>query len=464
MTAGPRWEYRPSGKTLRGYIKSDAFVNGIRGPFGSGKSTASIMKLWRNVLRQPKAPDGIRYRRSIIVRNSYPELSTTTIKTWHQWWPSGFGRWVGQGPPRHHIRFDDIDWEVIFLALDRPDDIAKLLSSEPSDAWINEAREVPKAVLDALTGRVGRYPPVRDGGCAHPMVCMDTNPPDTDHWWYRLAEEERPEDFAFFAQPSGRSDEAENVEFLPPRYYERQMSGKDEAWIKVYVDGEYGFVQDGKPVFPEYKDGLHCQAVELIPKRPILAGMDFGLTPAAVIGQRLPSGVIVLRSEIVTEHMGARRFGEVVGAELRGRYRDFPVEAITGDPAGNQRSGIDEDETVFKILRAAGIDARPASTNDFTLRREAVAAALTRLVDGTPGLVLHPDCKVLRKGFMGGYRYRRVQVTGVERFHDVPEKNSYSHVCDAAQYALLGAGEGREVVRPAGARLAPRRSHLGFVA
>lgn len=463
MSVGPNWEYKPSGATLRAYIKSDAFVNGIRGPFGSGKSTASIMKLWRNVLRQPQAPDGKRYRRSIIVRNSYPELSTTTIKTWHQWWPAGFGRWRGQGPPTHHIQFEDIDWEVIFLALDRPDDIAKLLSSEPSDAWINEAREVPKAVLDALTGRVGRFPPVRDGGCANPMVCLDTNPPDTDHWWYRMAEEQQPAEFAFFSQPSGRSAEAENLGFLPPRYYQRQMAGKDDAWIKVYVDGDYGYVQDGKSVFPEYKDGMHCRPLEIVPKRGLLVGLDFGLTPAAIIGQRLSSGVIVWRSELVTEDMGARRFGELVGAELRGRYGAHEIEAITGDPAGNQRSGIDEDETVFKILRAVGVDARPANTNDFTMRREAVAAGLSRLVDGTPALVVHPDCKVTRKGLMGGYRYRRLQVAGDERYHDVPEKNAYSHPLDAGQYLMLGAGEGRELVR----RSTPmpfRRPKLGFVA
>ena len=35
-----------------------------------------------------------------------------------------------------------------------------------------------------------------------------------------------------------------------------------------------------------------------------------------------------------------------------------------------------------------------------------------RLVDGDPGLLLSPHCKVLRNGFAGGYHYRRVKVAG----------------------------------------------------
>jgi hypothetical protein len=116
------------------------------------------------------------------------------MKTWFQWVPKEAGKWVDQGPPSHTIRKYDregaviFEWEVIFVALDTPADVAKLLSMELSDAWINEAREVPKAILDGLTGRVGRYPAVRDGGCHEAQILMDTNPPDTDHWWYALAE------------------------------------------------------------------------------------------------------------------------------------------------------------------------------------------------------------------------------------------------------------------------------------
>ena len=43
---------------------------------------------------------------------------------------------------------------------------------------------------------------------------------------------------------------------------------------------------------------------------------------------------------------------------------------------------------------------------------------------------------------MGGFCFRRVQLAGQVRFHDVPDKNAFSHVADAGQYANLALGEG----------------------
>jgi hypothetical protein len=48
----------------------------------------------------------------------------------------------------------------------------------------------------------------------------------------------------------------------------------------------------------------------------------------------------------------------------------------------------------------------------------------------------------------GGYRFRRVAVRGTERYADAPEKNLFSHPCEAGQYLMLGSGEGRSLVRP----------------
>ena len=232
-------------------------------------------------------------------------------------------------------------------------------------------------------------------------------------------------------------------------YYLRTLGGKTENWINVYVHAEYGFVQDGKPVYPEYRDSVHCKRFEIIQQHPLLIGIDFGLTPAATIAQRTYTGQHRVRHEIVTEDMGAKRFGEILSSFLRERYPGFPIEAITGDPAGDKRADSDE-STAFAILKTAGISAKPAMSNDPTLRRESVAQALSRLIDGEPGWIVHPDCAMLRRGMNGAYRYKRVQVLGDERFHDMPDKNMASHVCEAEQYRMLGAGEGRAVLRGVG--------------
>jgi len=41
---------------------------------------------------------------------------------------------------------------------------------------------------------------------------MDTNPPDSDHWYFKLFEGEGTPGYEIFHQPSGLSPEAENIE------------------------------------------------------------------------------------------------------------------------------------------------------------------------------------------------------------------------------------------------------------
>jgi len=415
------------------------------GPVGSGKSTACCWEMFRRLQEQAPGADGIRRSRWAVVRNTYRELTDTTLNTWRDWFEA-VGHWNNQDMT-HRIKFADVEAEIMFRALDRPQDVKKLLSLELTGAWVNEAREVPRAVIDMLQGRVGRYPSKREGGPTWFGVIMDTNPPDNDHWWYRLFEETSPKGWMLFKQPSGRREGAENIENLPAGYYERLEAGKDQEWIRVYVDGEYGFISEGRPVYPEFRDHLHIaqQPIETINGEPVYVGIDFGLTPAAVFGQRDVRGRWRWLHELVTEDMGAVRFGELLAAEMQQKFPGFEFQ-VWGDPAGEQRSQTDE-TTPFQILRARGIRARPAPTNDFTLRREAVAVPLSRLVDGEPGLSISPKCQTLRKAMGGGYAYKRVQVSGDERFHDKPDKNQYSHVAEAAQYLMLGAGEGRAIVR-----------------
>jgi len=441
------WSYSPPGPIAAEFMQSDAFVRGLMGPIGSGKSTACVMEILRRASEQEPNAQGVRRTRAAVIRNTYPELSTTTIKTWHEWMPETIGHWRSQGPPRHFIRAGDMELEVLFLALDSPDSVSKLLSLELTFAWLNECRQIPRAVLDGVTGRIGRFPPKREGGATWSGIIMDTNAPDTDSWYYKLAEENTPPEYEFYRQPGGMASGAENRDNLPERYYERAAAGKDEMWTNVYVHGNYGFVLDGKPVFPEYNDGLHCvdESVKVNSKLPVYVGIDFGLTPACVFAQRNAVGQWMVFDEIVTEDMGAVRFAEVLGARINERYKGLEFE-VYGDPAGDQRAQTDE-RTPFEILRKAGIPAIPAPSNDAVLRREAVAVPLTRLIDGKPGVAVSTECTVLRKGLMGGYCYRRVMMAGSERHHDRPDKNRYSHVVEALEYLMLGAGEGKALVK-----------------
>ena len=456
--------------TLAKVHSSDAFYRGVMGPVRSGKSTGCSMEVMKWALIQNPQGDGVRRSRFAVVRNTYGELRDTTLKTWLMWFPEEhFGKFNRQ-QMTHYVEIEPaegvrVSSEVLFRALDRPDDVAKLLSMELTGAWVNEAREVPKIIVDTLGDRVGQYPSALMGGCVRPGVIMDTNPPDSDHWWYTIAETGQfkgqavdPDVWEFFKQPGallegkeGYSPNplAENIENLNEGmdYYLKRLSGKGKDYIKVYYCGQYGFVIDGKPVFPEYIDAEHCTKDNLEPIKglPIYVGLDFGLTPAAVFTQRFLNGSWRWFDELCAEDMGISRFADILGPVLRGRYSDFDI-AIYGDPAGEQRSQTDE-RTPFQILEAKGIPALPAPTNDFTLRREAVAVHLQRFIDGRPGLMVSPKCVMARKGLAGGFAYKRKKVSGDETYHDMPYKNMYSHPVEAGGYAMIGAGEGDLLIK-----------------
>lgn len=467
------FQYEPPGPVAEDFLLSDAFIRGIRGPVGSGKSVSCVMDMVRTAQMQPLY-NGKRHYRGLVVRNTYGELESTTLKTFHMWFPQDLGRFVKSAPIVHHIQLGEMDMEFLFLALDRPEHVKKLLSLEVTQAWLNEAREIPKAILDAATVRVGRYPNQQMGGSVRAGVIMDTNSPDSDHWWPKMSDLADPQAIAetlaleqelremgalpegqklmeFFTQPGAEGTDgrqnpnAENLANLPPGYYVKAKVGKTQDWINVYVRNLYGFVMDGRAVYPEYRDTFHTAPLAYSPDLSLHIGMDFGLTPAAVFAQRSAMGQVRILSELVATRLGAKNFAREVRAHLAEYYANARIGTITGDPAGNIAAQTDE-TTVFQVLEAEGVIAKPAHSNDFTIRREAVADGLTKIIDGQPAMVVNTSCRQFRKAMAGGYHFRRVRVSGDERFEDKPYKNMHSHVAEAGQYLMMGLGIGREVL------------------
>ena len=213
------------------------------------------MELVQRGLKQTRGADGVRRSRWGVLRNTSKQLEDTTERTFFQWLnPITFGTWT---PSKHNFIINTLKGEgdekaahieVMFRALDRPDQIGDLLSLELTGAWVNEAREIPWAVIDALRPRVGRYPAIRDGGASWFGIIMDTNPPDIESDWYKFFETtdhtETVADLAripgfegltvdnfrrLFRQPSGRSPAAENLENLRPGYYQSEAIGKSQG-------------------------------------------------------------------------------------------------------------------------------------------------------------------------------------------------------------------------------------------
>jgi hypothetical protein len=198
------WDYTTSPIAWE-YLQDRSFAAFIIGPVGSGKSVPSLQRIEALGQEQEPSPDGKRRSRFAIVRNTMPELRSTTAVTYQQIYPpESWGEIIWRSPAEHVLeaRGQDIEIQVNLLALDKPKDVKKLLSLELTGAFLNEVREVPRSVVTRMTERVGRFG-VNERPSSWSGLWADTNPPDADHWLYRWHHGERPAGFEFYQQPPG---------------------------------------------------------------------------------------------------------------------------------------------------------------------------------------------------------------------------------------------------------------------
>lgn len=454
------------------FINSNGFIDLVMGPYGSGKSTMCVQRIVRSAAKMPYWFNGRRKSRWAVVRNTSGELVSTTLQTWLNWFADLGDIRKRQKPLlTYEHQFNDgdgiIELDLIFIALDRPEDVRKIKSLELTGVYLNELSELPQNVLSHFKGRVnGRFP--SKSFCSDPHwsgIIADTNPPDEDHWIYKDFETEISHSYTVFHQPSGlvedenglvkdkdnnyiQNPRADNAEHLSANYYPRLAEKQSEGFIKVYCCGKYGLVESGKRVYPEYNDDLHSvPRIEAIQGDPIYLGWDFGLTPACVVVQITPRGQVRILHEYTAEDIGIKTFAKnIVIPRIGIDFVYNKVGASEGDPAGAKGDEIMEELSCIGELNALGIATNPASTNDPDVRINSVRYFLNLMIDGQPAFLLSREgCPTLRKGFMSGYHFKRMSISGDERYQDKPNKNKYSHPHDALQYILMKFASDRVV-------------------
>ena len=422
--------------TIRRFSHSEARHRIIIGPFRSGKSSGCLMELIYRGQQQAPSASGIRRTRFAVIRNTFRQLESTTMRTVFDWFPPGqFG--VHKVADHQYIidKFQGCRIELDFMALDRPDHVKNLLSLEVTGIWVNEGREIPKEIWDGLDGRIGQWPRAKEEGCTWAGIILDTNPPNEGHWIHKLVEEDKPPNMESFKQPSGLSLEAENLANLRggQKYYQELAIGKSPEYINVYIHGNYGFTMSGTPIYESsYSDSIHCAQSVIQPNKnlPLVAGWDFYLHPALVLGQLTPTGQLVILDELMGNGMGIERFlNEKVEPLLFNKYRGMSIVGY-GDPTGNVRAQTDE-STCYDVLRKHGFFwIKECYTNASMPRIAAVEHYLTRnATSAQPAFQLSPNCQILREGFNGGYR-RKDDGT-------IDKQNMYTHCHDSLQYASL---------------------------
>lgn len=444
-------DYTPAtivGEFIQDYIPGELFYSFIVGPFGSAKTTGGLFKIpYMASLQAPSPIDGIRRSRCVVVRNTAPQLADTTLKSWNIWFKDGVaGKWQAT-PKTFTLKFDDVECEVLFRALDTVEDVSKVLSLEVTFAVLDEFVQIKTEIREGLSGRCGRYPPKIEGGPTNFGMWGMSNPGEEDTDWHNFLVEEKPSNVSYFHQPSGLSTDAENKENLPPGYYENLAKGKSKAWIKQFIEAEWGYSIAGKPVVPTFNREIHVAKTNLVADKylPLIIGFDPGMHSALIFGQYDGYGRLHVVDELVLEGYGAQRMcTDRLIPLLNAKYRGFEI-IIAPDPASQARTPTNE-SSVMDVLKEQRfkkywtVNPRVYS-NLIAPRLEAIEHFTTRLTEKGPALVIDPRCRKIIKALASGWRYEQNKRNGEDK--DVPEKNIHSHPGDGlgylAQYCVENA-------------------------
>lgn len=413
------------------------------GPFGTGKTSSGA---YDQIMCQSKRvradKDGVKRTRFAVVRNTYPQLRDTTIKTVLEWFPIGDYK---ETTKELFVHLDDGEGQyreihIIFRALDNDKDVRNLLSLELTGAWCDEAREIKPDIIKGLLGRIGRFPSVRDFDGKNPFlyppqIILTTNYPSTEHYLYKDFVEAPVDGYTIYEQ-----SQAENLHNLRPGYYddlEKDYANRPDL-LKTLVRGSWGVTVRGKIVYPEFRREVHVAKRSLIPaqKTVVVVGWDnTGLSPAINLSHVTEVGQWQIFKEFCFEDTGITDATEafIIWASLN-LHPECTFRHI-GDPAGKNRDSNKKSPAQY-IAEKAVEYGKTINIEDgiqtFKVRREAVAGRLTKTINGEPALLVDPSCTRIIDGFEGGYAYPEIANSGV--FRDEPMKNEYSHIHDAIQY------------------------------
>lgn len=445
----------------------------IRGPVGSGKTVSSIYKTLNIATRiMPVCRDGVIHCKLAVGGITYGQLERNLYPTWQYWLPKDGtyndgpawfeGEWEG-GRGRfaeHKLQFETIrrsrrflvDFHVVFAAIGELSVEEFVRGFEPSIWYLYEVDQLKDGIIEQAVGRLGRFPNrdmLPDGATWRGLVIGDTNSGETDGWYHRTVEEQKPTGWKQYVQPAGDSPMAENIANLPPSYYEnlKTLNGHKPKWVRRFVKNRYGPSGDGDPVYDAtYSPERHVAPEELraVKGRPIVVGMDQGVRPAAVIYQPMSNGQRRVLGEVYNYVMSPRRFADALLAEIAIVAPNCPIAGMWADPAGFDGKDKEDSgslawaEQVFvELMDHIPDPILPADTNDPDVCIPAIEDRLVYMVSAEePALLISPRCRWLIKALGSEYKFekRPENKSQIRR----PIKNHHANVVNALQYGLVG--------------------------
>lgn len=475
--------YYPPGPVAQAFLNDTSLTAVLMGPLGGGKTTTCTFKRIVCGSRAPIAwhpEDGkpTRMCRGIVLRDTFRQVEKTVLESWVQWFSKGYpgSKWAGGNdrPVTHTLRFmgmDGIRMEMIteFAGLNENSIETMMKGREYSFGWLNEVDTHAEGAIDDIEQRLGRYPSAKLLLTAREiaeleeqlgrklyaprermaMAIGDMNAPTIDNWTYKTLVTERKPDRAFFQQPSGRSNDAENLFNLEDGYYQRIVENQEEHFIRRMVDNEFGYSRAGKAVHPSFDHRRHVAAspIAFNPNLDLYIGVDAstaGLSPAAMFGQ-VPTRIQFINELFVDTGCGPARFGEALQRKMQEDYPNVPRHRVKlfFDPAaeGGADTEAGQSNALQIISSYLGVPGRiPGNgSNELSLRLGAVDAELRGYIEPNTSLLISPTCPLYIAGIAGQYRFKKKPSSATNEYEDLPEKkHPVSDIQDAGQYCILG--------------------------
>ncbi len=222
---------------------------------------------------------------------------------------------------------------------------------------------------------------------------------------------------------------------------ERKQYG-ERVWLREYK--MHWIVHEGVRLYPEYFRDKHRsnETLEPWPGIPIVRGWDVGPLNrwfGCVALQRNKTLTRVL-SEWLEADMALSDFTEAILASCKSKWPGSGYRDAVDKQCFDTKERLTSNQySTVQAMKRAGLYSPRKAVSSMVVRHDAIKGALTRSDPSTGEAAYQhdPDCSLIEGGFLGGYHRKKSTSTGETL--DVINKNEYSHIMDAHQFALCFA-------------------------
>ena len=487
--------YRP-GESIASFHASQAYVRGLVGGRGSGKSTGVSVEVSRHCWHNAGA-------KVMLVRKTETSQADSTIETFLQTfaklgnlytdtgdglfkiWDNGRTirlpsdkavKAFNAAAPTWKTKGERIQWldtegtrlcgfvEMRGVPNDKDSEI-RFRGFECSMMVLVEADQLTKKDFNLAMACLrwkGSDPDTCDenGFILDAGLILDTNPPSPSHWIAQLEADKKQMEMLnaeFWHIPTH-----ENVHNLPPNYIERQIMipyANNPAMIERMLYGRYADAYDGNAVYYAFNAAEHAGEDLPWPKGAyMIRGWDFGTHNSVVWSAYWIENGVEYWHDMAEQFLESSDTERQAVEALKLTEQDFPFwnnrDVCAGvmdycDPAGKNSSYLVSDKRLrdpIHVLQTFGI--HPGYKTSPAQRGLQVSIAIvSRLMsrkdkDGRPVYRIDKkNCPMLYRGLCGGYRYPKQGEPGFG--NNQPLKGALcehlDHIQDAARYGKINA-------------------------